>query len=114
MRALALMLCVTVAGAAGCEFAVKHPAVTSGIVGATVGFGTCEIGTDFDSNGTCAVIGGGAGVALFAIVGLAILLGGEGHTVLQESMTEAPPPLVRDKKPPPPPAPAPAPTEPAP
>ncbi len=105
MRALALTLCVTVAGAAGCEFAVKHPATTSGIVGATVGLSTCEIGTDFDSNGTCGIVGAGAGVALFAIVGIAILLGGEGHTVLQEPMTEEPPPLVRDKKQPPTPAP---------
>ncbi len=102
------MLCVTVAG---CGFAVKHPAITSGIVGATVGFGTCEIGTDFESNGTCGIVGAGAGLALFAIVGVAILLGGEGHTVLQESMTEEPPPIVREKKPtPPPPTPTPAPT----
>lgn len=111
MRAIAVILCVTVAGAAGCEFAVKHPAITAGIVGTTVGLGSCEIGTNFESNGACALIGGGAGLALLGVVGLAILLGGEGHTVLfQEPLTEQPPPIVRDRKKAPTPEPAPEPT----
>lgn len=113
MRALALTLCITITG---CAFGVKHPAITIGLTTGVIGLGSCELATEFDSNGTCAIVGGGAGLAIGAIVALAILLGGEGHTVLVE---EPPPPLERDKKkqPPPPPeptepAPAPAPTPP--
>ncbi len=122
MRALALLLCVAIVGSSGCEFGVRHPAVTAGILGGVVGLGTCEIGTDFESNKACALIGGGAAALLGGVVALAILLGGEGHTVLQEPMTEEPVPIVRDKKrapapapdPAPGPAPAPAPDVPAP
>jgi hypothetical protein len=105
MRALALALCISVTG---CAFAVKHPAITAGIVGGTIAFGTCELGTDLDNHGA----GGSGALALFGIVGLAILLGGEGHTVLVGEEAE-PPPIVREKKSPPPP-PEPAPTTPAP
>lgn len=110
MRAPALVLAISLTG---CAFAVKHPAVTAGVVGGTVAFGTCELGTDLDSHGTCGIVGGSAALALAGVVALAILLGGDGHTVLQEPMTEDPPPIVRDKKPAPPPAP-PAPPAPAP
>jgi hypothetical protein len=107
MRALALVVAISVTG---CAFAVKHPAVTAGIVGGTVAFGSCELGTDFESHGACGIIGGGGAVALFGIVALAILLGGEGHTVLVGEEAE-PPPIVREKKSPTPtPTPTPEPT----
>lgn len=111
MRALALALALAVSG---CAFGVKHPALTAGIVGGTVALTTCEIGTDFDSHGTCGIVGASGAVGLFAIVGLAILLGGEGHTVLVGDEA-VPPPIVREKKTPPPapdptPSPAPAPS----
>ena len=109
MRALALTLCVTLWS---CAFGVKHPAITAAIVGSAVGLGGCEIGTDFESNGTCAIVGASAGAALGAVVAIAVLLGGDGHTVLmEEPMTEPPPPLVREKKTPAPPVVPAAPTE---
>lgn len=111
MRALAFALVLSVTG---CAFAVKHPAITAGIVGGTVAFGTCELGTGFESTGTCSIIGGAAAVGLAGIVALAIVLGGDGHTVLVGEET-APPPIVREKKPAPAPAPEPpVPTEPPP
>ena len=130
MRALAITLCLALTS---CAFAVKHPAITSGLVGGSIGLLTCEIGTGFDlSDGemvaTCGAIGGGVGLVLGGVVALAVALGGEGNTILQEGMTEDPPPLIRDRKKPEPepqpepvlnppsgPAePAPAPTTPAP
>jgi hypothetical protein len=104
VRALALALCISITG---CAFAVKHPAVTIGGVAGVIGLGSCELATDFDSHGTCAIIGGAAALALGGIVALAVLLGGEGHTVLVE---DPPPPLEREK---PTPAPAPAPAPPS-
>lgn len=100
MRAIVLSLIVSLTG---CKFAVQHPAATIGIVGGTVGVLTCELGTGFDlsdgsTQGTCAAIGAGAGLALAGIVALAIYFGGEGHTVLVDD--GPPPPIVRDKKPP--------------
>jgi hypothetical protein len=116
MRALALALAISISGSVtGCAFAVKHPAITAGIVGGTVAFGSCELGTDFESHGTCGIIGGSGALGLAGIVALAILLGGEGHTVLVGD--EGPPPIVREKKSPAPePAstPLPEPTSPAP
>ena len=116
MRATALALVVTLAS---CAFAVKHPAATAGIVGATLGFSTCEIGTDFDAHGPCALVGGGAALLLGGAVLLAVLLGGEGNTVLVDPSedTRPEPPSIDDVPPPPPapaPVPAPAPTSPAP
>jgi len=110
MRAIAFALIVTLSG---CSFAVKHPAVTAGIVGATLGVGTCEVGTDFDEHGACVLVGGGAAVLLGGAVLLAVLLGGEGNTVLTEPPpdTRPDPPSIDDVPPTPTePAPAPAPT----
>ena len=45
---------------AGCESAVKHPAITAGIVGGTLGFATCKLGSD--NLGACLAISGGAAV----------------------------------------------------
>jgi len=52
----------------GCTFAVKHPPAAAAITGAVVGFSACEV--DGASNGTCAIIGGGAA----ALLGLTALL----------------------------------------
>ncbi|MBA3451538.1 MAG: hypothetical protein H0T42_00410 [Deltaproteobacteria bacterium] len=123
MRATALALIVTLSS---CSFAVKHPAATAGIVGATLGFSTCEFGTDFDAHGSCALVGGGAALLLGGAVLLATLLGGEGNTVLNEPEpdTRPEPPSIDDVPPPAPtgppgsqpaePVPPPAPAAPAP
>lgn len=84
MRALALSLIVSVTG---CKFAVQHPAVTAGIVGGTVALGTCEMADGTQKE--CFAIGGAAAAGLGLITGLALLLGGNGDTVLNnESMVE--------------------------
>jgi hypothetical protein len=110
MRAVALTLIVTLAS---CSFAARHPATTAAIVGATLGFSTCEIGTDFDGqHAACAGVSAGAALLLGGTVFLAMLLGGEGNTVLQPEEDTRPEPPSIDDVPPPAPAPAPAPAEP--
>jgi len=116
MRAAALVLIVTLSS---CAFGAKHPAATAGIVGATLGFATCEIGTDLEgSHGACVGVSAGAALLLGGTVFLAILLGGEGNTVLQpEEDTRPEPPSIDDVPPPAPalaPPPPPAPPEPVP
>ena len=100
MRALALS---SILALTGCKFAVEHPAVTIGFVGAGIGATTCEIGTGFDlgdgkTQATCGAISAGAGLALAGIVALAIYFVGDGHTVLVDD--ETPPPIIRNTKPP--------------
>src|SRR5687768_17365337 len=86
--ALALVL---VANLAACEFAVKHPAATIGIVGGVIAAGTCELGTGGE-HATCGIVTAGVGVGLAGIVWLATLLGGDGTTVLQGPDPDEPPP----------------------
>ncbi len=81
-----------VATLAGCEFAAKHPAVTIGIVGGVVAEGTCELATG--EHLTCGAVSGGVALGLAGIVALAILLGGDGNTVLQGPDPDDPPPAV--------------------
>ena len=118
MRGLALALIVTLSS---CAFGARHPAMTAGIVGATLGFSTCEIGTDFEgAHGTCAGVSAGAALLLGGTVFLAMLLGGEGNTVLRPdedtrpalpSIDDVPPPVSAPVEPTPV---APTPIEPAP
>lgn len=73
--------------ATGCKFAVQHPAITAGIVGGTVGLGTCEMADGTQKQ--CFAVAGAAGLGLGLITGLAMLLGGNGDTVLNnEPMVE--------------------------
>ena len=94
---LAASLAVALAAAplAGCESAVKHPATTAGIIGATLGFGTCKLNSD--NWGACAAVGGGAGAFLALVAATAIWLGGDGHSIAVEE--EAPPPPLEDTRP---------------
>jgi hypothetical protein len=62
MRRFALVALIALGS---CEFAQKHPAVTAGIVGASVGFMGCE--TDGVDTKYCAEAGGAAGAGLFLI-----------------------------------------------
>jgi hypothetical protein len=55
-----------------CGPAVKHPAITAGIVSGVIGFGACEM--EGSPTGTCGLIGGGAGVFLGGIAALVLLL----------------------------------------
>lgn len=118
MRALALSLILALP-ASGCTFAVKHPAATSAIVGGTIGLATCQVGTDFDEHGACALVGVGAAAFLGGVVLLAMLVGGEGNIVLNPPAEPGPElPTIEDPELPtiedPDPAPTPAPIVPAP
>jgi hypothetical protein len=87
-------LVAALASAPGCAFAVDHPAVTVGIVGGTLGFGTCKLASD--SYGKCALVGGGAGAFLALVAAAALWLGGDGHTVMLEEQAQ---PLPDDDRP---------------
>jgi hypothetical protein len=67
MRAGAALLSLLVV-LGGCGFAQKHPGVTIGIVTGTIGWGACELAVE--KIGTCAAIGGAAGLVFGGITGL--------------------------------------------
>lgn len=69
-----------------CGFAVKHPAVTAGIVGGTLGLATCKLASD--DIGACLAVGGGAGAFLSLVAATALWLGGDGHSVLIEEQAQ--------------------------
>jgi outer membrane biosynthesis protein TonB len=115
MRALAVLLVVSVVvSGAGCNFAVKHPAITAAIVGGTVALGTCEI--EGASQKACGAITGSVALGLGLIAGLAMWASHEEPP--DPADVEEPPVVVRHRHPQPPPEPVtPAPTpapEPAP
>jgi len=83
-----------------CAFAVRQPAITTGIIGAVVAGGTCELTTHNSGGGAsgdelaCGITTGAVGLGLGLVVAAAIWLGGDGHTILvEEPMTEPPPPI---------------------
>jgi hypothetical protein len=91
-RAAALVL---VASLSSCGFAKKHPAITIGITSGVIAEGTCELATG--EHLTCLGISAGIGLGLAGIVAFAMLLGGEGDTVLGGVANDpeaAPPPEV--------------------
>jgi hypothetical protein len=117
--AAALLAIALAAGlpSAGCESAIKHPAITAGIVGATMGFTTCKLGSD--NLGACAAVGGGAAAFLGLVAATALWLGGDGNpSVIEEEQVQPlpaeDPPRRRRRHPPAQPAAEPAPAEPAP
>jgi len=101
----------------GCESAVKHPAITAGIVGGTLGFTTCKLGSD--NLGACLAVSGGAAAFLGLVAATALWLGGDGNPSLIEDEPVQPlpadgAPRRRRHHPPAQPAPEPAPATPAP
>jgi len=68
MRRAAVSLALVVS-LGSCSFATKHPAATTGIVGASMGFGTCFLAVE--KLDTCGYVGGIAGGGLFLITFLA-------------------------------------------
>ena len=66
------VLCLSIALAAmSCESAAKHPGMTVGLVTGTTGFGICQL--NVSSTGTCAIVGGTAGLVLGGITALVTL-----------------------------------------
>jgi hypothetical protein len=87
IRLAAVLLAAALAvPSTGCASAVKHPAITAGIVGSTLGFGTCKLASD--SYGACLAVGGGAGAFLAVVAATAIWLGGDGNTVMVEEQAQ--------------------------
>jgi hypothetical protein len=79
----------------GCESAVKHPAITAGIVGGTLGFTTCKLGSD--NLGACLAVSGGAAAFLGLVAATALWLGGDGNpSVIEEEPVQ---PLPADGPP---------------
>lgn len=72
IRWLVLALVVSLGG---CQFAVKHPAVTAGVVVGTIGLGTCELASS--DHKACFEISGGAGIGIALITAFALWLGYE-------------------------------------
>jgi hypothetical protein len=83
--ALASLLSLT-----GCQFAVKHPGVTTGIVAGSMSMGTCELASD--QHAKCAAISGGIGLGLALIAGLVYLVADP--TAEEEEAAGPPPPPV--------------------
>jgi len=75
MRRLAISLCLGLCiPLAGCNFAVKHPAATAGIVGGGLGLVTCELSTQ-GRQLECLEISGAAAALLAGTVLIATWLG---------------------------------------
>ena len=118
MRSLSALLLAALLASTGCASAVRHPAAAIGITAGVLAGGMCEMATDGE-HATCGIATAGAGLGLAGIVALAMLLGGEGNTVLNapdEDEQHVPQdPTLDQPAPVPAPAPAPSPAaEPAP
>jgi hypothetical protein len=79
-----------------CNFAVKHPAVTAGIVAGTTALVTCELASEDHKN--CFMAGGAVGVGLALIAAVALWLGSEDEPAPTTS-SEPPPKVDWDKIP---------------
>lgn len=86
MRATSIALLFALCG---CNFAVKHPATTAGVVAGTVALGTCELASNDDKK--CLITSGAVGVGLALIAGVALWLGSEDEEV---TTTSKPPPKI--------------------
>ncbi|HWU91564.1 MAG TPA: hypothetical protein VN253_30060, partial [Kofleriaceae bacterium] len=94
-RATALVTALALAvSAGGCGFAVKHPAITAGIVGGSLGLSTCELASS--DHESCLEVAGGAAALLGLVAATALWLGETGEdSVLQPPPDGAPPPRRR-------------------
>jgi len=97
----ALLAIALVAGlpSAGCESAIKHPAITAGIVGGTLGFATCKLGSD--NTAACLAVTGGAAAFLGLVAAAALWLGGDGNSSVPDDEQEQVQPLPVDDAAPP-------------
>lgn len=130
MRVVAsIAICSAIAAGTGCNFAVKHPSITSGIVVGSLGFSTCSLTTSIGEGDTsfvdsqrakCYGVTGAAAIGIGLITALALWIGYEDADPPAQNQpggvgdpTNLEPAPVFVPEPGPPPAPAPAP-EPAP
>lgn len=75
MRAVLATITAATLATSGCEFAVRRPAVTTGLVTGTIALGTCELASS--EHLQCFGVSGAAGVGIGLITALAIWLGYE-------------------------------------
>jgi hypothetical protein len=77
MRLVAIVaICSAIASGPGCNFAVKHPSITAGLVVGTVGLATCSLTTSIGEGDTSFTESGRAkcyGVTAIAGVGIGLL-----------------------------------------
>lgn len=95
MRATALVAALAALAlgvpAGGCGFAVRHPAITAGIVGGSLGLSTCELASD--DHLACLGVGGGAAAFLGLVAATALFFGETGEdSILQPPPDSEPPP----------------------
>lgn len=88
-RLLSIALVAALVLSLSCNFAVKHPAATAGIVAGSVALTTCELASEDHKN--CFIAGGAVGAGLWLLAAVALFLGSE-----DEPTTTAaePPPKV--------------------
>jgi len=110
--ALALALTVSISGG-GCGFAVKHPAVTAGVVTGSIVLGACEL--ESPEQRACLIASGGAGALMGLIAAGALWLGSTGEDSILQPPPDPVPPVERpaQARPTPPPAPPVVPVAPA-
>jgi hypothetical protein len=138
MRLLAsIAICSAIASGTACNFAVKHPSITAGIVVGTIGLATCSLTTSIGEGDTSFTESGRAkcyGVTAIAGVGIGLLTafaqwigmedadpvtpgngGATNPTDLEPAPVFVPKPIVKPPvEPAPAPTPEPPPVEPAP
>lgn len=104
----AVVAAAALAVAPGCGFAVRHPAITVGLVTGGLALGTCELATE--EHAACFAAGGGAAAFLGLIAAAALWLGDTGEPSVLHAPWPEPPPEPPAPAPAPPPEPAPVPT----
>lgn len=78
-----------------CGFAVKHPAITAGVVAGSLGFATCKLASD--NYAACGLVAGGAGAFLGLVTAAALWLGGDGNSTALDEQAQ---PVPEDDQPP--------------
>jgi hypothetical protein len=92
-----LLVVAALALSLSCNFAVKHPAVTAGIVAGTTGLVTCELASE--DHKPCFIAGGAVGVGLALVAAFALWLGSEDEPEAPAASSEPPPKVDWDKIP---------------
>lgn len=87
---VALVGALALAAGGGCGFAVRHPAVTAGLVVGTLTLGTCEL--ESPEHRQCFAAAGAAGAALGLIAAGALWLGSSDEEPVLQPPPEPPPP----------------------
>jgi hypothetical protein len=91
----AAAIACALSAAPACGFAVKHPAITAGVVAGSLGFATCKLASD--NYAACGLVAGGAGAFLGLVTAAALWLGGDGNSTALDEQAQG---LPEDDQPP--------------